>query len=121
MDKVKQFLKDCGYFFVATVEGDQPRVRPFGAINEYEGKLYIITNGTKKVSHQMKANPKIEISGFFKGEWIRVSGKVILDERREAREDMIKNYPQLSNMYDADDGIMEVFYIVDGVATIESM
>jgi len=121
METVVKFLRDCGTFYLATLEGDQPRVRPFGAVSVYEGKLYICTNRTKKVSEQLKANPKFEISGTLGGsEWIRIWGSAVLDDRREAREAMLGQNPGLRNMYGADDGIFEVFYLEDARAEIFS-
>lgn len=121
MNEVLEFLKACGTFYLATVEGDQPRVRPFGAVCEFEGKLYIVTNNQKNVFSQMKENAKVEISGMRKGKWIRVSGKAILDTRREAREAMMNaNKAALSSMYSVDDNLMEVLYLEDASATIYS-
>ncbi|MDO4648900.1 MAG: pyridoxamine 5'-phosphate oxidase family protein [Eubacteriales bacterium] len=121
MNEVLEFLKGCGTFYLATVEGDQPRVRPFGAVCEFEGKLYIVTNNQKDVYRQMQENSKIEISGMSKGKWIRVSGNAIHDDRREARVAMMEaNKAALSSMYTVDDNLMEVLYIENGTATIYS-
>lgn len=122
MDEVLKYLKECGTFYLATNEADQPRVRPFGAICKFEGKLYIITNNKKNVYSQMRSNPKIEITGMNKGTWIRVECEALPDERREARVAMMEEYPtSLSKMYSVDDNLMEVFYLQNGKATIYSM
>lgn len=122
MEEVLKYLKECGTFYIATNEADQLRVRPFGAICEFEGKLYIITNNKKNVYRQMMSNPKIEISGMNKGTWIRVECEALLDERREARVAMMEEYPaSLSKMYSVDDNLMEVFYLQNGKAAIYSM
>lgn len=122
MEEVLKYLKECGTFYIATNEADQPRVRPFGAICEFEGKLYIITNNKKNVYRQMMSNPKIEISGMNKGTWIRVECEALLDERREARVAMMEEYPaSLSKMYSVDDNLREVFYLQNGKAAIYSM
>lgn len=118
MEKALEFLKKCGTFYLATVEEDQPRVRPFGAVCAFEGKLYIITNNQKKVFAQLRANPKAEISGMSEGKWIRLAGEFVLDERREAREAMLAANPGLKNMYSADDGIMEVLYLKNAEAAV---
>ncbi|MDO4621695.1 MAG: pyridoxamine 5'-phosphate oxidase family protein [Eubacteriales bacterium] len=119
MNEVLEFLKGCGTFYLATVEGDQPRVRPFGAVCEFEGKLYIVTNNQKDVFKQMKENTKVEICGMHKGKWIRVCGNAIHDTRREARVAMMEaNKASLSSMYTVDDNLMEVLYIENGTATI---
>ena len=89
MKEVLEFLQKAGTFYVATVDGDQPRVRPFGAVCEFEGKLYLVTNNTKDVYRQMLANPKIEISGMADNKWIRLSAEVVRDDRREARKAML--------------------------------
>ena len=121
MDKALEFLKDCGTFYLATNEGDQPRVRPFGAVFEYENKLYIVTNNTKKCFKQMLQNPKVEISGMNKkGQWIRLSGEVANDDRREVKELALETIPVLKSMYNINDGIFAVLYFTKGTATISS-
>ena len=95
MEEVFEFLKKCGIFYLATEDGDQPRVRPFGAINIYEGKLYLQTGKVKNVSKQMQVNPKVEICGFMDGKWVRVEAKVVRDERIEAKESMLDANPEL--------------------------
>lgn len=120
MNPIAQFLADCKTFYLATVEGDQPRVRPFGAVAEIDGKTYICLNNQKKVFQQMMANPKVEISGMAGGKWIRLEAKVVRDDRNEARQAMLEANPGLKNMYKADDGIYEVFYLTETKATINS-
>lgn len=120
MQSVYQFLKEAGTYYLATVEGDQPRVRPFGTIHEFEGKLYIQTGKVKPVSVQIHANPKVEICAFKNGEWLRVSATLVEDDRREARVSMLDAYPDLKAMYSPDDGNTEVFYLKDAVATFSS-
>ncbi len=99
MESVCQFLKNAGTYYLATLDGDQPRVRPFGTAHIFEGKLYIPTGKTKDVAHQLNTNGNAEISAMYKGEWIRVSGKLVLDERVEAQESMLDDYPSLRKMY----------------------
>lgn len=119
MEQVLQFLKDAGTFYIATLDGDQPRVRPFGAVCEFEGKLYIPTNNKKKVFAQMMKNPKVEICCMANGNWIRVEAEVVNDTRREARSAMLEEYGDtLKNMYSLDDGIFEVLYLKNATATI---
>lgn len=120
MEEVLKFLKEAGTYYLATVEGDQPRVRPFGTVNVFEGKLYIQTGKIKNVSKQLHINPKAEICAFKGGEWIRVAGELIEDERREAKVAMLDAYPSLQGMYNADDGNTEVFYFKNAVATFSS-
>ena len=120
MDKVLKFLKDAETYYLATVEGDQPRVRPFGTAHVFEGKLYIQTGKVKDVSKQLHQNPKVEICAFKNGEWLRVSGKLIEDDRIEARQSMLDAYPSLQKMYKADDGNTEVFYFKDATAIFSS-
>ena len=120
MKRVESFLKDAGTYYLATVEGDQPRVRPFGTINIFENKLYIQTVKVKDVSKQIHANPKVEICAFKDGEWLRVSGELVEDDRIEARQSMLDAYPSLQNMYKADDGNTEVFYFKNATATLSS-
>lgn len=120
MKEVYEFLKNCGVFYLATAQGDQPRVRPFGAIDLFEGKLYIQTGKVKIVSKQLAANPKIEISGMFEGKWIRLEAVAVEDDRVEARQHMLDAYPMLKKMYAADDGNTEVLYLKDATATISS-
>lgn len=121
MNEVVKYLQDCGTFYLATEENGQPHVRPFGAVCEFEGKLYIVTNNQKKVYQQMKANGKVELCGMSKGIWIRVEGTVKEDLRREARVAMMDaNAASLQSMYTVDDGLMTVFYFEQGTATIYS-
>ena len=120
MDKVLKFLKDAETYYLATVEGDQPRVRPFGTAHVFEGKLYIQTGKVKDVSKQLHQNPKSEICAFKNGEWLRVSGKLIEDNRNEARQSMLDAYPGLQKMYKADDGNTEVFYFENATAIFSS-
>ncbi len=120
MQEVYDFLKKCGTYYLATVEGDQPRVRPFGTVAIFDGKLYIQTGKIKPVSKQLHANPKAEICGFMDGQWIRVSGKLIADERIEAKKHMLDDYPQLRGMYNENDDNTEVLYFEDAVAVFSS-
>lgn len=122
MNKALEFLKESGTFYIATTEGDQPRVRPFGAVFEYEEKSYIVTGNTKKCFEQMLENPKIEISSMNKkGQWIRVTGEVANDDRHEVKEFALKVFPFLKSTYNIDDGIFPaVLYFTKGTATIYS-
>ncbi len=120
MQRAYEFLKSAGTYYLATVEGDQPRVRPFGTANIFEGKLYIQTGLKKKVAQQLLANPKAEICAFKGGKWIRIAGKLILDERVEAQKSMLDAHPNLRGMYAEGDGNTAVFYFQDATATIES-
>ena len=120
MQRVEKFLKDAGTYYLGTVDGDQPRVRPFGTIHLFEDKLYIQTGKVKDVSKQIHANPKVEICAFLNGEWLRVAGTLVEDDRTEAKQSMLDAYPELQEMYAADDGNTEVFYIKDATATFSS-
>ena len=120
MERVVKFLKEAGTYYLATVDGDQARVRPFGTVNVFEGKVYIQTGKVKDVSKQIHANPKVEICAFMNGEWLRGAGKLVEDDRREARQSMLDAYPNLQAMYSADDGNTEVFYLEDATATFSS-
>ena len=120
MERVEKFLKDAQTYYLATVEGDQPRVRPFGTVNNFEGKLYIQTGKVKDVSKQIHANPKAEICAFKDGEWLRVACTLVEDDRIEARQAMLDAYPSLQGMYKADDGNTEVFYMKDATATFSA-
>lgn len=120
MERVVQFLKEAETYYLATEEGDQPRVRPFGTAHIFEGKLYIQTGKVKDVSKQIHVNPKVEICAFKNGEWLRVAGELVEDDRREARQSMLDAYPSLQNMYSADDGNTEVFYFKNATATFSS-
>ena len=117
MEEVYEFLKKCGTFYLATEEGNQPRVRPFGVVNIFEGKLYIQTGKVKNVSKQMQANPNVEICSFMDGKWIRLEGKVVRDDRREAKASMLDANPMLKSMYSADDDNTEVLYFENAKAT----
>ena len=118
MKKVYEFLKKAEVYYLATVEGDQPRVRPFGTIDIFEGKLYIQTGKIKPVANQMKANPKIEISAMADGKWIRIAAEAVLDENITAQEHMLESYPNLKTMYQPGDGNTEVYYLKNATAQI---
>ena len=120
VERAAKFLKDAETYYLATADGDQPRVRPFGTAHVYEGRLYIQTGKVKDVSRQILANPKVEICAFNGNEWIRIAGSLEEDDRVEARASMLDAYPSLKNMYAADDGNTQVFYFKDAVATISS-
>jgi uncharacterized pyridoxamine 5'-phosphate oxidase family protein len=120
VNKIVQFLLESKVFYVATVENDQPRVRPFSALAYWDGKIYICTNNEKAVYKQMTENPKIEISAMAGDKWIRFWGKVAVDPRLEARAAMIEANPMLKNMYKADDGKFEVLYFTEAKALVYS-
>lgn len=120
MQEVYEFLKKAGTYYLATVEGDQPRVRPFGTTHIFDDKLYIQTGKVKDVSKQMVNNPKIEISAMCEGEWIRIQALAIEDERVEAKQSMLDAYPNLQAMYSATDDNTQVLFLKDAVATISS-
>ena len=118
MEQVEKFLKEADVYYLATMEGDQPRVRPFGTAHIFEGKLYIQT--VKGVYKQLKENPKAEICACIKDQWLRVSGELIEDDRREACQSMLDDYPSLQSMYSADDGNTAVFYFQNATAVFSS-
>ena len=120
VERVCAFLDEAKTYYLATVEGDQPRVRPFGTALVYEGKLYIQTGKVKPVSKQLAENPKAEICAFHQGQWVRVWGKLVNDDRREAKVAMLEKYPNLRRMYDPDDGNTQVLYFEDAEATFSS-
>ena len=120
MREVYEFLKKCGTYYLATVEGDQPRVRPFGTVDVFEGRLYIQTGKVKDVSKQLQANPKAEICAFADGKWLRVAGRLVRDDRVEAKRHMLESYPSLKAMYSAEDDNTEVLYFTDATATFSS-
>ena len=120
MERVEKFLKDAEVYYLATMDVDQPRVRPFGTAHIFEGKLYIQTGKVKEVYKQLKENPKAEICACIKDQWLRVSGELIEDDRREARQSMLDDYPSLQSMYSADDGNTAVFYFQNATAVFSS-
>ena len=120
MKRAYDFLKEAKTYYLATVEGDQPRVRPFGTVNIFEDKLYIQTGLVKPVAKQLLANPKAEICAFHGGKWIRIAGELILDERFEAQKSMLDAYPHLRGRYAEGDGNTACFYFKDATATFAS-
>lgn len=120
MQEVYEFLKKCETYYLATMEGDQPRVRPFGTVNLFEGKLYIQTGKVKAVSKELAANPKLEICAFDGAEWLRVSATAVEDDRIEAQKDMLDHYPSLQALYQPGDGNTQVLYLKDATATFSS-
>jgi uncharacterized pyridoxamine 5'-phosphate oxidase family protein len=120
MQEIYEFLKKCGTYYLATVDGKKPRVRPFGTILIFENKLYFQTGKVKKISKQIAANPNIEICAMADGNWIRIEATAEKDDRQEARQQMLDAYPSLKAMYQADDGNTQVFYLKNATATISS-
>ncbi len=120
MKEVRDFLKECGMYFLATTEGDQPRVRPFGTAEIFEGKLYIETGKKKNVSKQIETNPKVELCACKDERWLRVEGVLVRDDRREAKQDMLDKNPELKRLYSADDDNTEVLYFDHAKATFYS-
>ena len=120
LKEVYDFLKDCGTYYLATVDNNQPRVRPFGTINIFEDKLYIQTGKSKNVSKQIEKNNKVEICAYKDGKWLRVTGKLIRDDRVEAKKDMLDKNPELRSMYSEFDDNSEVLYFESAIATFSS-
>ena len=120
MNEVYEFIHKCGTYYLATIEGDQPRVRPFGTIDMFEDKLYIQTGKVKEVSKQIQANPKVELCAFGEGTWVRLAGTLVRDDRVEAKQHMLDAYPNLQTMYSATDDNTEVLYFKDATATFSS-
>ena len=120
MNEVYEFLKKCGTYYLATIEGDQPRVRPFGTVDIFEDKLYIQTGKSKEVSKQIQASPKVELCAFNGETWLRVAGELVRDDRYEAKAHMLDAFPSLKGMYSADDDNTEVLYFKNATATFSS-
>ena len=120
MNRVYDFLKKADVYYLATVEKDQPRVRPFGTVNEFDGKLYIQTGKIKPVSRQLAENPKAEICAFTDGAWVRIACELVEDDRVEARKSMLDAYPNLRGMYDENDTNTQVFYMHNATATFSA-
>ena len=120
MEEIYEFLKACGDYFLATCDDGQPRVRPFGTVNIYNGRLYIQTGKSKSVSRQLHKNPKLEICAMKDGKWMRVEATAAEDDAREARVSMLEAYPNLKALYSPDDGNTEVWYLRNVTATLYS-
>ncbi len=120
IEKVYRFLEDAQTYYLATAEGDQPRVRPFGTALLYEGKLYIQTGKIKNVSRQIAANPKVEVCAFMNGKWLRIAGELVNDDRREVKAAMLEKMPSLKAMYSADDDNTQVLYFRNATAVFSS-
>ena len=120
MQEVYKFLKEAQTYYLATMDGDQPRVRPFGTIDIFEDKLYIQTGKSKDVSKQIQKNPKVELCAFKDGQWLRVAGELVRDDRREPKVHMLEAFPDLKAMYSPDDDNTEVLYFKNAVATFSS-
>lgn len=122
MDEVLAFLKDNKVFYLATVDGNLPKVRPFGFVMKYDGKLYFGTSNEKDVYKQLKANPQMEISATSQtGEWLRLKGKAVFNTTKEIKEAALEALPMLKNRYSADDKLFELFYIAEAAATFSDM
>ena len=120
IEKVCEFLENAQTYYLATVEGDQPRVRPFGTVFVFDGKLYIQTGKVKDVSKQITANPKVELCAFKDGKWLRVAGTLVNDDNRDAKVAMLEKMPSLKGMYSPDDDNMQMLYFKSAIATFSS-
>ena len=120
MKEVQEFLKDCGVYYLATVDNNKPKVRPFGTAEIFEDKLYIQTGKSKDVSKQIEVNPNVEICAFKDGRWLRLSGKLVRDDRVEAKKDMLDKNPNLRGMYNENDDNTEVLYFENAKAVFSS-
>ena len=120
MQQVYDFLKKCGTYYLATVEGEQPRVRPFGTVDLFEGKLYLQTGLSKSVAQQLKADPKVELCAFDGERWLRVAATAVYDDNIEAQKHMLAAYPSLQAMYQPGDGNTAVYYLKDATSTFSS-
>ena len=122
MNEVLAYLKECGAFYLATCEGDQPRVRPFGAVEIIDGRLYLMTGKVKNVFKQLEADAKFEICAMKANgaEWMRLDGKLVNDDTLAVKEQFLELNPELKSMYKADDGNMAVLYVTDATATFYS-
>lgn len=117
MQEAYEFLKKCGTYYLATAENGQPRVRPFGTADIFDGALCFQTGKCKEVSKQIHANPKIEICCFKDGKWLRIAADAVEEPRVEAQEHMLAAYPELRTMYQPGDGNTEIFKLQNAEAT----
>jgi uncharacterized pyridoxamine 5'-phosphate oxidase family protein len=117
MNEVYEFLKKVKTYYLATIDGDQPRVRAFGTINLFEDRLYIQTGKVKDISKQVALNPKVEICAFDGEQWLRVAATLVDDPRVEAQQHLLDAYPELAGMYQPGDGNSQVLYLTDATAT----
>ena len=120
MEKTVKFLNEAGVFFVSTINGNKPEVRPFGALNVFESKLYLITSNEKDVFKQIEKNNNVAISAVYGDKWIRINAKLVKDGRIEAKRAMLDANPNLRAMYNENDGKVEVLYLSDAISTISS-
>ena len=122
MNEVLNFLAENHIFYIATVDGNIPKVRPFGFIMEFEGKLYFATNNQKNVYKQLKANPNFEVSTTAEsGEWLRLKGQAVFNTNRQTKQAALDVSPLLSEMYSVDDSVFELFFIENAEATFCDM
>ena len=120
MKEVYDFIRKADIYYLATMDGDRPRVRPFQTIDMFDGKLLIQTGRCKDVAKQIMKNPNVELCAYSEGRWLRISGKLVEDDRREARKHMLDSYPVLRSMYNEDDGNTMVLYFKDATAVFSS-
>lgn len=122
MNEVQAYLKECGAFFIATNEGDQPRVRPFGVSEIINGRLYIMTGKVKDVFKQLDKNGKFEICAMKPSgaEWMRLEGTLVNDDTLAVKEEFLNRNESLKSMYKADDGNMAVLFVTNATASFFS-
>jgi len=122
LTKIYDFLHEAKRFFVATVDKDKPRVRPFGSYMIYDGKLYFSTADTKPFWRQIIENPNIEICACDgEGGWLRIEAKANPDRRKVVKEAMLRQNPRLQQIYEAHGKHVALFYITNATAAFENL
>lgn len=118
--KVYSYLMDAQTFYLATIDGDSPRVRPFGAVLLRDDRLYLVTGKKKDVSKQISANPSVEICACQGGTWLRIACRLEEDDNRNVKVEMLEKMPSLKALYDPDDGNMQMLFMKDAKAVFSS-
>lgn len=119
MSQEAELLKAAGVYFVATTDGDQPKLRPFGVINEFDDKIYLATSNQKAVFAQFIANPKVQLSASLPDKWFRIEAKLVQDRRDVAKQSFLDNNERLKEIYEGDAfKNLEVFYLTDITTTV---
>ena len=120
VERVVEFLDSAETYFLATIDGNKPRVRAFGTALSYNDRLYIQTGKSNIVSMQIMANPNVEICAYKNGKWLRISGELVEDDERIVKTKMLEKMPVLRGMYNEDDGNMQMLYFKNAIATFSS-
>lgn len=122
IQKVDEYLEKTGVWYLATEDGDQPKVRPIGFRMLLDGKIYFGVGKHKDVYKQMVANPNVEIAATLEGSFLRYYGKAVFESDQELAEKAKQLAPFLQDIYNEKTGFeLKIFHLSPAVAEFRNM